>query len=63
LDGAKSHMSDRYFDWNMDFFKHILFQRTLEFFEELAIKMNKSGSKLDDVIMGIITNIVKIQVI
>ena len=63
LDGAKSHMSDRYFDWNMDCFKHILFQRTPEFFEELAIKMNKSGSELDDVIMGIITNIVQIQVI
>jgi hypothetical protein len=47
----------------MDFFKHILFQRTPEFFEELAIKMNKSGSELDDIIMGIITNIVKIQVI
>lgn len=63
LDGAKSHMSDRYFDWNMDCFNHILFQRTPEFFEELAIKMNKSGSELDDVIMGIITNIVQIQVI
>jgi hypothetical protein len=63
LDGAKIHMSDRYFDWNMDFFKHILFQRTLEFFEELEIKMNKSSSELDDVIMGIITNIVQIQVI
>jgi hypothetical protein len=56
-------MSDRYFDWNMDCLKHILFQRTREFFEELAIKMNKSGSELDDVIMGIITNIVQIQVI
>nr|NP_817198.1 ORF69c [Pinus koraiensis]AAO74046.1 ORF69c [Pinus koraiensis] len=34
-------MSDRYFDCTMDCLEHMIFERTLEFFEELAIKMKK----------------------
>lgn len=39
--GAKSNMSNRYFDWTRNCFKHMIFKRTFEFFEELAIKMKK----------------------
>lgn len=50
LDGAKSHMSDRYFDCSMDCLEHMIFERTLEFFEELAIKKNKIVYRFDHLV-------------
>ena len=49
----KRHMSDRYFDWTMDCFKHMIFEITPKFIEELVIKMNKKKKKKCDTIYKI----------